>query len=84
MKPRDVSGASRLCPADWEISADFTDYAEFVSDSLRSSWDRIKRLCSKLFAPLIDRFEKIATEFFVNLESRPGDLIGLIVHCRKS
>jgi hypothetical protein len=33
---------------------------------------------------LIDRFEKTATEFFVHLESRPDDLMGLIVHCRNS
>jgi hypothetical protein len=33
---------------------------------------------------LIDRFEKTATEFYVNLESRPDELIGLIVHRRSS
>jgi hypothetical protein len=33
---------------------------------------------------LIDRFEKTATEFYVNLESRPDELIGLIVHRRRS
>ena len=41
-------------------------------------------LLAKKTKRLIDRFEKTATEFFVNLESRPDDLIGLIVQCRCS
>jgi hypothetical protein len=53
-----------------EISADYIDYADFVSDSLRTLVESL----------LIDRFEKTATEFFVNLESRPDDLIGLNDH----
>jgi hypothetical protein len=80
-------------PENWEISADYTDYADFLFQFLCApSWDRIKRLRSKLFAPVgemgfhdrqiqVDRFEKTATEFFVNLESHPDDLIGLIL-CR--
>jgi hypothetical protein len=50
-----------------EISADYTD---FVSDSLRTVVESLP----------IDRFEKTATEFFVNLESSPDDLIGLNDH----
>ena len=36
----------------WEISADYTDYADFVSDTLRAVVGPSKApICSKLFAP---------------------------------